>query len=203
MDDARAPWAATVEELEPGRIQRLAFLRADRPATFDEVLRAWRDDASFRADFSVALARCPFAAFRWETPPLRAETASRPFECVLVATSPLAPDPVTFVEHFEAEREADVLAFPNLGGDARLVVPAPRAPDEVYAHLASFVRRAPDDQRHALWRLVARDVLRRLGPRPLWLSTAGGGVGWLHVRLDASPKYYAYGPYRSEGRGGS
>ncbi|MGI9175867.1 MAG: DUF6940 family protein [Rhodothermales bacterium] len=25
----------------------------------------------------------------------------------------------------------------------------------------------------------------------MWLSTAGGGVSWLHVRLDSRPKYYA------------
>ncbi|MFL6237620.1 MAG: DUF6940 family protein [Thermoanaerobaculia bacterium] len=31
-------------------------------------------------------------------------------------------------------------------------------------------------------------------------STYGGGAGvsWLHVRLDDRPKYYGYGPYRTE-----
>ncbi len=27
-------------------------------------------------------------------------------------------------------------------------------------------------------------------------STAGGGVSWLHVRLDSWPKYYGYAPYK-------
>jgi hypothetical protein len=31
---------------------------------------------------------------------------------------------------------------------------------------------------------------------PEWLSTAGAGVSWLHVRLDDRPKYYGYAPYR-------
>jgi hypothetical protein len=31
---------------------------------------------------------------------------------------------------------------------------------------------------------------------PLWLSTAGQGVFWLHVRLDRYPKYYNHAPYR-------
>lgn len=47
-----------------------------------------------------------------------------------------------------------------------------------------------------LWRCVAETMLRRLSGRPLWLSTAGAGVAWLHVRVDPVPKYYAYPPYR-------
>ena len=26
--------------------------------------------------------------------------------------------------------------------------------------------------------------------RPVWLSTEGSGVPWLHVRMDSRPKYY-------------
>ena len=32
---------------------------------------------------------------------------------------------------------------------------------------------------------------------PVWVSTAGAGVSWLHVRLDDRPKYYGYQPYRN------
>ena len=32
-------------------------------------------------------------------------------------------------------------------------------------------------------------VEARIDDRPLWLSTAGDGVAWLHVRLDQRPKY--------------
>ena len=43
---------------------------------------------------------------------------------------------------------------------------------------------------------VGGAVQRRLGTKPVWLSTAGAGVSWLHVRLDDRPKYYGYAPYR-------
>ncbi|MFY0533025.1 DUF6940 family protein [Nannocystis pusilla] len=33
----------------------------------------------------------------------------------------------------------------------------------------------------------------------VWLSTSGSAVPWLHVRLDARPKYYVFGPYRAVG----
>jgi hypothetical protein len=39
-------------------------------------------------------------------------------------------------------------------------------------------------------------MARRVGRQPVWLSTAGAGVAWLHVRLDDRPKYYGHGPYR-------
>jgi hypothetical protein len=55
---------------------------------------------------------------------------------------------------------------------------------------------APEPQKHALWMLVGVAMQRRLNNRPVWLSTAGAGVSWLHVRLDDRPKYYGYRPYR-------
>jgi hypothetical protein len=39
-------------------------------------------------------------------------------------------------------------------------------------------------------------VAIQLGTAPVWVSTAGMGVSWLHVRLDNRPKYYGYKPYR-------
>ena len=52
-------------------------------------------------------------------------------------------------------------------------------------------------QRHELWRRVWQVMMQRLGAAPLWLSMAGMGVSWLHVRLDLSPKYYGFPDYRA------
>jgi hypothetical protein len=122
---------------------------------------------------------------------------SQPFEFVLLDSPGLArrPDPEAFEEHF-AKAEAGVAAFPNLGGDAIMVVPAPLAEPSAYGHLAAFVRLAPEAQRHALWQSVGGAMARRVGAKPVWLSTAGAGVSWLHVRLDDRPKYYGFEPYK-------
>ncbi len=37
----------------------------------------------------------------------------------------------------------------------------------------------------------------------VWLSTCGTGVYWLHMRMDPSPKYYSYRPYKSKTYQGS
>ena len=89
-----------------------------------------------------------------------------------------------------------MVEFPNLGNDAVMVVPCPGGPPAAYGHLGAFVRRAPESQRHAFWGRVGAAMQRRLDARPIWLSTAGAGVSWLHVRLDDRPKYYGHGPYR-------
>ena len=90
----------------------------------------------------------------------------------------------------------DVVTFPNLGGDAIMVVPCPRAADSVYGHLASFVRNAAESQVHSLWQSVGEAMRKRLSEKAVWLSTAGLGVSWLHVRLDSRPKYYGYAPFK-------
>ena len=190
-------WSAQSEQLADARGVRFALALDSLPVSFADVLRAWQDDAGFRSLFNALLADAPFTAFRWETPAVTAATVTRPFECVLLDRPGLAsrPEPEAFAEHF-AGAEEGVVSFANLGGDAVLVVPCPVAAPSAYGHLAAFVRLAPEGQRHALWRSVGEAMARRVGAKPVWLSTAGAGVSWLHVRLDDRPKYYGYGPYR-------
>ena len=52
-------------------------------------------------------------------------------------------------------------------------------------------------QMRAIWHAVADTAKTWLarGDR-LWISTAGLGVTWVHVRIDSRPKYYTHAPYR-------
>jgi hypothetical protein len=65
----------------------------------------------------------------------------------------------------------------------------------MYTHLARFLREAPREQVHELWIAAGEAVMARLSDKPLYVSTAGMGVAWLHVRLDTRPKYFGYEPY--------
>lgn len=190
-------WTFPVEELGDG-VLRFAAIHAGKPANFADVIRAWQTDADFRTLFNTTLTEAPFSAFRWETPGVTASTATRPFEFVLLDDPDLArrPDADAFAEHFRAKQA--VVAFANLRGDATLVVPCPLAAHSAYGHLAAFVREAPESQRDALWALVGEAMSHRIGAKPVWLSTAGAGVSWLHVRLDDRPKYYGHDPYRKK-----
>lgn len=189
-------WNAEREELPGRRGLRLTIALDSRPASFGEVIQAWQYDKDFRSMFNSLLADAPYSAFRWETPPVTVETLSQPFDCVILDSPSLArqPDREAFAEHFESS-EASIAVFPNLGRDAVMVVRRPVADSSAYGHLAAFVRLAPDFQRDELWRAGGEAMTARVGTRPVWLSTAGAGVSWLHVRLDDRPKYYGYGPY--------
>jgi hypothetical protein len=185
-------------DLAPG-VRRYRLLRDGAPMRYADVVEGWKSDAGFRGRFNALLAGAPFDVFRWETPGVTAATVAAPFECVLVRSPELdvPADRAPFTDLFAAAGDQAVIVSPNLGGDAVLVVPCPRAPPAAYPHLGAFVRDAPPDQHDALWQSVGGAVDARIGTRPLWLSTAGGGVAWLHVRLDDRPKYYAHAPYRT------
>ena len=168
--------------------------------TFRELFDHLETDAAFAEWYSNALSEVSFRAFFWEHPPLRADTFDGMAEFVLIESSSLArlhADPQPFENEFAHHADAEVITFPNLGGDALLVVPSPIASHEVYPHLAAFLRGAPKRQIRALWKAAAQAVRGTLGTEPRWLSTAGLGVSWLHLRLDTRPKYYRFGPYKA------
>ncbi|HRX79649.1 MAG TPA: hypothetical protein P5307_11345, partial [Pirellulaceae bacterium] len=174
-------WDSRSDLLNDGRIQHFTLLRDDTPLAFADVLSLWRDDASFRSYFCTLLGASPFEAYRWEAPSVTLATLSRQFECVLLRSDALARavDTTAFATHFNSESE--VVTFPNLGGDAVMVVPCPIGDASIYGHLASFIRHAPQSQLHHLWQSVAIAMEHRVCDRPVWLSTAGMGVSWLHV----------------------
>jgi hypothetical protein len=195
-------WESQIADLDRGRLRLVKILHAGRVASYADVLERWQSDEVFRSFFIRLLAEAPQDAYLWETPPITKATARRGFEFALVDSPDLArltPNPHSFAPHFEAA-DAEVVEFANLGGDAFLVAPTPRAAPHTYAHLAAFARGAPAEQQHAFWRTVGARVAGRLSDRPLWLSTCGLGVAWLHARLDSWPKYYTYQPYRTAAR---
>ncbi len=137
-------------------------------------------------------------------PPLDGRTAALAFACSLVPGDALLtpePDPTPFAARFATQPTGSVVSFRNIGGDATLVVQRPIAPAAAYGHAAAFFRAAPAHQRDELLRAVGALATASLASgspaeRPVWISTAGLGVPWLHVRFDARPKYYRTRAYR-------
>lgn len=194
-------WTTEVEKLEAGPALKLRLLVEGTHATLHQVIEGWRRDSDCRAALATVLADSPFAAVFWEMPAITAATLDRVFECVLVesqALSALTPDPSAFYVPFARVDPGDeVVVFANLGRDAVLVAPRPLGSPESYTHLLAFSRLAAWEQQHAFWRVVGRTIGQRISDRPLWVSTSGLGVPWLHVRLDTWPKYYTFAPYRT------
>lgn len=180
----------------------VSFERAGRALGAGDALALLRDDETFRDAFIAALAASPYRGFFLETPPLARDALALPFEYAIIpgdALLRLRADDADFAEHLNAAAAEPVRAFPNLGGDALLIAPRRMSDADCYAHLAPFLRLGPRAQIHGLLAALGERALERLeaSPNPLWISTSGLGVPWLHVRLDRYPKYYQYGPYRA------
>jgi hypothetical protein len=164
---------------------------------------------------------CGYGAVFFETPAVTASTiATQPFEFVLVdaprlyqaAQGPM--DTKSFASHFTKDSAAAAV-FPNLSGDAVLIAPNPlrqeedademkspsssTSPNAPLIHLASFARDAPLAVVLETWSTAAKAYLDRVAQAkelPVWFSTSGLGINWLHFRLGDRPKYYSYAPYK-------
>ncbi|MCP4438693.1 MAG: hypothetical protein GY810_07085 [Aureispira sp.] len=175
------------------------LLKEGTQLSFGEVLDLWEHSVDFCMYYNELLSAVDFEAFYWETPPMTKATLDRPFEFVLVygrALLSIKAEPHVFAEHFEEDKL--IVDFPNLGGDAQLIVPYPIDENQNYTHLAKVLRNAPIVQKNELWRTCAKAYRARLNDqKPIWLSTAGLGVSWLHIRVDSRPKYYKYTEYKT------
>ena len=188
---------AEIQRIDCG--QRFRLSTADRPMSFEELFRKLAEDLTFVSWYNEILASANLVSFFWENPPLTADRLSENAEFVLVeapSLTGLRADREIFRQHFVNAGEALTATFDNLSGDATLVAPSAIDGAEHCAHLASFVRGAPAKLICEFWQAVARDILLAVNDQPIWLSTSGLGVSWLHVRLDTVPKYYQYSPYK-------
>ena len=183
-------------ELASPKAIKFHCLKADVPLTVQEFIQDLQSSLDFQLAFSSAIAKCPFPAVFFELPPITQDGLQRAFEFVLVESTSLVnikANPSAFVKHLR--QDVKVVAFPNQGGDARLIVPCPAGMAK-YGHLKAFLRTASLIQVRAFWEKVAEEYQAAIGEGPKWLSTAGLGVSWLHLRIDSRPKYYRYQPYK-------
>ncbi len=184
--------------IREGHSYKYILYQQEEQLRYVDFLRLLQQDEQFRSFFIYVLSGITFHAYQWETPPVTSPTADRPFEFV-IHNSPgidLPPDPGPFRQYFKSsDVEPEIAVFNNLGNDAKLIAPAPLQQDLNYSHIGVFTDEAPIRQQHRLWQRVGEVTKELISDDPLWLNTAGGGVAWLHVRLDSRPKYYRYAPY--------
>lgn len=193
-----SPWSCHRAPVLSGHGVRCSVLEHGTDLGFARALDLLEDSRDFRDFVGELIVACDCAAIRWECPPVTRATLGRGFEFVLVDDPLLdaAPEPAVFAPYFEGlPPDTLVTAVPNLGRTARLVVPRAGADLAAGVHLKAFLLGAPRAQVDQLWRCVVQTVRQDLSNRPLWLSTAGGGVNWLHVRIEGEPKFYVHRPY--------
>lgn len=195
MDKERLPWRLNQSALDQGC--HCCIEQGDAAMSYHAVLEALSNDEAFRDFFIHVLKDMPQQAYRWETPAYTQATLGQAFEFVVLNDAWLdrQANPRPFIEYI-ADVKKSVVSFPSLGKDAHLVVPSNLSPEANYCHLASFTRTAPLSQQQELWRMVGSLGLELASEQPRWLSSAGGGVAWLHLRFDTRPKYYHHAEFK-------
>ena len=184
------------ESVLSSRVRRYQPQLNQTPTTWHKVLDSWCQRDSRALSFINLLQQAPFAAYRWETPGIIKDRLSTAFEFVLVDAPEInvPANSAAFRDHFSPSKQT--VTFRNLGRDALLVVPCPDSRETQFGHLSQFMQTANTGQILDLWCTVAEKMLQQVSSTPIWLSTAGGGVPWLHVRFDSKPKYYHHQPYK-------
>jgi hypothetical protein len=164
--------------------------------SFASVINYWQTSATFRQFYNRALADSPFPAYFWEHPPLSMDFLAKDYEFVLVNSPSLANIKAStkpFSAFFDDQKL--VVDFPNLRGDAHLLVPCPDQGMQ-FPHLAAFCRTATKAHVDEYWQALGHLLAAQVSREKRWLSTSGLGVYWLHIRWDKRPKYYTFSKYR-------
>lgn len=189
-------WSSDIE-LIGENIRKISINRNSRKMSYADVINGWKNDSDFIHYFCSILKASPFEAYFWETPAINNNNLNRGFEFVEVqshALNRMLVDPKSFEQHFD-DAITTVTAFVNLGGDALLIAPCPENEQSSYPHLAAFLRDASSHEIESFWKEAGVQIKKNISDNYLWVSTAGSGVAWLHLRLDSFPKYYSYHPY--------
>ncbi|MDC8004943.1 hypothetical protein POV27_12850 [Aureisphaera galaxeae] len=190
-------WRAKKDVLKENELIKFVIYENDVPLKRRDVIKRWKENQSFRQFYNQLLVDVEFGAFYWENPSITIHELDETYEFVVMRSTSLekvSPEPHAFRAHFK--NGSMTVVFPNLRKDAILIVPTPMGETESYSHIGNFVRRAPKEQVDHFWKTVGETYEENIGQNRKWLSTAGLGVYWLHLRIDSRPKYYKYHGYR-------
>ena len=194
-----------IDSKDPNYV-RYAAVKCESGAsvTISEWTTSFLDDSSLRQSFYCILKECPYEAYFFESKGASIESAKKThFEFILMnapdlrqRTDRTGPMFESFKDQFSGCAELSC-AFWSLGGDARLIAPQPKSDRNInnYMHLASFMRTVNSEQIDHIWTLLTKEYIKRQTTnegKPIWFSTSGAGVSWLHIRVDDRPKYYSF-----------
>lgn len=164
---------------------------------FKTVIDLLINSSEFRLELSQVLKQSKFEGFYLEVKPCSTATLENDFEFVTVFGrhfGEFSMDVESFKEHFIDEEKT--LSFKNRRGNSELIVPNNINPECNYAHLAVFLRTATNDEIDDFWKTIGLSYSKSINDKPVWLSTSGLGVHWLHMRIDQKPKYYRYSSFK-------
>ena len=133
--------------------------------------------------------------FMWKPVPIHPAFAmNHPFFVAIAPSSFRSANSSAYRSHLNRlHSDQRVAIFPNLSGDAQLVVPEATG---AYGHIRAFCQLAPQPLWDDFWQsigMLAQEAIENQSS--IWCNTHGHGVPWMHVRFDPTHKYAAFPPY--------
>lgn len=189
-------WFAEKTNLENNQT-KYKIRQNEKTLNFQAVIELLKNNEDFVMYFNKLLCESEYESFFWEVKPIDSKRNQEDFEFVLINSNALLDvkaDSSVFSKYFSDNKYAT--SFVNLSGESVLITPVKTSPLDDYAHIAKFCRNASVEQILAFWNLVGDEFGKAIENNAKWLSTSGLGVYWLHVRIDPTPKYINYGPYK-------
>jgi hypothetical protein len=144
-----------------------------------------------------------------------------PIEFVLIKTYSLHMKKADWSKYSEymnrKPRNRHSLSFINLSGSVMLTIPFNKKKDIRYGHIKDYITYASKEEIYDIFSEIGiqieihNEARRSINIKkssdqgqcnnkdfcyPLYLSTHGYGVQWLHFRLEESPLYYNYDSYK-------
>ena len=131
-------------------------------------------------------------AFFWETSPITLnDTECKQHFIESEQLDGMSQNYIAFIDKIKKSKNKFVTSFYNKSGDTLLVIPMPKR-NKNYATLKDFIDNAHVTQQIAFWKEVSRKakLWRNSYGTPMWISTHGTGVPYLHVRISSNRKYH-------------
>lgn len=182
-----------VEDIQGGKkyVWDISFYKA--------ITKMIKHDYEFMCKFLRILREFESTTYFFECPSIKSSNVKdKKFEFVLISAHlSLKDDPQSYKQYF-IEKTQSVVHFYNPSKTCLLIVPYPLSKKHNYSSLGPYIRQDMIEQYLKLFEETGHQLLRLLKESvdPIWLSTHGAGVPWLHIRLDKIPKYYSFIPYK-------
>ena len=118
--------------------------------------------------------------------------------------SKMKPDTKTYKKYFDSNKnikniknkKENYSTFLNLSGETILTVPKIipkilKKNKKAYLNISTFSKNVPIKYQIELWKEVFKQLEKCFKiSKKCYLNTHGLGIGWLHIRIDKTPKYY-------------
>ena len=126
------------------------------------------------------------------------------FEFVIIKTTAFTnkTDIITFGESNINTNSNNIYTFYNLSKSSILISPHYNHNYDMntYNNICTFMRTSNFKQQFLLLTIAFAQYqiqLKKNINKLLWLSTHGKGIGWLHIRIDNTPKYISFQSYKN------